>query len=112
MKKPVRDISYGLSVMAQSNLSLLKTITFNKMRIIKQNISCPYRRKSQYRYFGLFDNIICNISTSENDTREAVWEAYNETAQDCYIAGAMYVAVLIFAGWQMAVNSNNQYQVA
>ena len=41
-----------------------------------------------------------------------VFKAYEETAQNCYIAGAMYVGVLLFAGWQMAVNNSRQYQIA
>lgn len=47
-----------------------------------------------------------------NETREAVFQAYDETANNCYIAGALYIGVLLFAGWQMAVNNSRQYQIA
>merc|ERR1712110_486589 len=48
----------------------------------------------------------------ENPTKDEVYQAYEETAQNCYIAGAMYAGVLFFAGWQMAVNNSRQYQIA
>ena len=47
-----------------------------------------------------------------DDTKAAVDQAYEDTAQTCYVAGAIYVGVLVFAGWQMAVNNSRQYQIA
>lgn len=48
----------------------------------------------------------------EDDTREAVSEAYSNTAINCYITGAIYAGTLVFAGWQVAVNNSRTYQMA
>jgi len=48
----------------------------------------------------------------KDDSREAVSEAYSNTAINCYITGAIYAGTLVFAGWQVAVNNSRTYQMA
>ena len=46
------------------------------------------------------------------EDQESVFAAYDNAATNCFIAGGIYVGVLLFSGWQMAVNNSRQYQIA
>ena len=60
----------------------------------------------------------------ENDTKEALMEAYNTNAYNCYITGtlpflpnanqfvaAIYAGTLVFSVFQVYVNNNRSYQM-
>ena len=64
----------------------------------------------------------------ETATKEEIYAAYDTSAYNCYITGkisirrfsepfwiwylaAMYAVVIVFSGWQVAVNNSRSYQM-
>ena len=39
-----------------------------------------------------------------SDSQKDVYDAYDNSAYDCYLAAAYYVATLLFSMWQVGVN--------
>ena len=80
----------------------------------------------------LIVNIFISISFPnlilETATKEEIYAAYDTSAYNCYITGkislkrlsglfliwylaAMYAVVIVFSGWQVAVNNSRSYQM-
>lgn len=52
-----------------------------------------------------------DINVNKTATKEEIYAAYDTSAYNCYITAAMYAVVIVFSGWQVAVNNSRSYQM-